>query len=52
VYDMYPWNGTPAASAPAAAPAAPPTGAVRAPPDRGDRGGAAAAEPRGDGARQ
>jgi len=61
VYDMYPWNGTPAASAPAAAPAgpaapvgpaAPATSAVQVALDRRDNGGDAAAEPTADRARQ
>ena len=58
MYDMYPWNGTPAASAPAAAPvapvgpAAPATSAVQVALDRRDNGGDAAAEPTADRARQ
>jgi hypothetical protein len=51
VYDMYPWNGAPAAKAPTAsrapktAPVPPATTAVQVALDRRDNGGDAAAEP-------
>ena len=54
MYDMYPWNGAPAAKAPkasrapktaSAAPVPPATTAVQVALDRRDNGGDAAAEP-------
>jgi len=58
VYDMYPWNGAPAApdapapSAPKAATIPPATSAVQVALDRRDHGGDAAAEPTAALARQ
>jgi hypothetical protein len=55
VYDMYPWNGAPAPSAPKPPKAAtipPATSAVQVALDRRDNGGDAAAEPTAALARQ